>query len=96
MNKPPSVDKRKTKKKPNTVSSIADTNTGKTLKIEIPAASSVFGDPLKSVDVRMNRQQAETYNRLRFGLIESKEKLKNGKLVRDQADVLRWILENLQ
>lgn len=65
------------------------------LKIEIPLAKSAMGYASKHVEVRFDQDQRDTLRRIHDALIERNAKLRSGRRVNSNADVVRWMVDQV-
>jgi hypothetical protein len=61
--------------------------------LEIPVGPVVRQFPNSRVDLHLDRERAKRFHAILVGLIARKAKLANGKPVRTNADVVRWLLD---
>lgn len=61
--------------------------------LEIPVGSIVRAFPNSRVDVHLDRERSKRFHAILVGLIAKRAKLANGKPVRTNADVIRWLLD---
>jgi len=61
--------------------------------LEIPVGSIVRVFPNSRVDVHLDRERSKRFHAILVGLIARRAKLSNGKPVRTNADVIRWLLD---
>lgn len=65
--------------------------------IVVPLANGgMTGHVLRTLNVRLGRDQAMALKRLRLGLENAGETLKDGTEVTDNSKVVRWLLEQVE